>query len=79
MTMPDDQRDVFYITGSTTVIVLYEPQPDITAYELARIIPLLNRTIIFEFDLPKDQAVLRHLKIVRRNHSEPVQKEPAGE
>jgi hypothetical protein len=56
-----------HITVDTKMIlpvsVTWKPQPDITVYELAQLIPLFVYGHIMSYDLPKDERLLRHLDI----------------
>jgi len=64
-----NESSTFCITGEVGLLQLpqpinciYNPQPDITAYELAQIIPyLLNKTMLKE-DWDKLGNITRHLK-----------------
>jgi hypothetical protein len=49
------------------VRIEYEPMPDITAYELAKLLPLFFRQSIMPSDVPVDPAVRRHLKVTDPN------------
>jgi hypothetical protein len=47
-----------------SVSVQWHPQPDITTYELARLIPLITcMRFIMPHDLPTEPELLRHLVI----------------
>lgn len=44
------------------VRLTWAPKPDITAYELAKLLPLfLWHQMIMPYDLPQDERLLRHL------------------
>jgi len=63
----DDMGDIGIKYGArflSPVQVQWNPQPDITAYELARLLPLLNCvTLIMPYNLPTEPELLRHLII----------------
>ena len=46
------------------ITIEWKPQIDITAYELAQLLPiLLGHRMLTPHDLPKDERLLRHLVI----------------
>ena len=52
------------------VSIEFIPQKDITAYELAKLLPLLTRhSLVMPYELPEDELLLRHLKIRDPNKS----------
>lgn len=52
------------------VTITWNPQPDITVYELARLLPVLfMHTGIMPDDIPKEPELLRHLEIYDPNQS----------
>jgi hypothetical protein len=46
------------------VTIYWRPQPDITAYELARLIPIaMRQTPLTPYEVPKEPELLRHLEV----------------
>jgi hypothetical protein len=52
------------------VSVNFKPLPDITAYELAQLMPLFRMGPIMPYHLPTDPAVRRHLEVHDPNKSQ---------
>lgn len=59
----------------------WQPTSDITAYELAKLIPFLFRARpIYRHDLPSDESLLRHFFITDPNNkSNPMEAAAAGD
>jgi hypothetical protein len=46
------------------VMVTWNPQPDITSYELAQLLPLfLQNRALMPYDIPSDLSLRRHLTV----------------
>jgi hypothetical protein len=63
------------------VTIYWRPQPDITGYELARLLPLIIRANpLMPNDVPKEPELLRHIEVYNPNerNSGAAEGGPAG-
>lgn len=50
------------------VTIYWSPQPDITTYELARLIPIVVRNVpLMPYQVPTEQELIRHLEVYDPN------------